>query len=190
MTRNQIKKAYFDWMYDKVCGDSFNKKISYRHLFNALDQRSFYYSIDMDMNRESDGKNLRYRFGQDMDIDPVEISASIDLRPCSVLEMMIALAIRCEENIMDDDSYGDRTGQWFWLMIINLGLSNETDSEFDAARVNRAIDRFLDREYEPNGRGGLFYIENSSEDMRRLEIWYQMHLYLQGFLEELERSYK
>lgn len=187
MTRNKIQNEYFDWMYEKVCGESFNKSITYHRLFSALHQRRFYYSIAMDANREADGESLRYRFGQEMDIDPVAIANSIDLVPCSVLEMMVALAIRCEENIMDDDSYGDRTGQWFWLMIINLGLSNETDNDFDSTRVNRILDRFLDREYKPNGAGGLFVVENPPVDMREIEIWYQMHLYLQDFMDEVER---
>ena len=42
------------------------------------------------------------------------ISAYLDNKTCSVLEMMIALAIRCEEHIMDDPDVGNRTGQWFW----------------------------------------------------------------------------
>lgn len=41
------------------------------------------------------------------------------------LEMIIALAIRLEEHIMDDPDIGNRTGQWFWDMIVSLGLGSE-----------------------------------------------------------------
>lgn len=50
------------------------------------------------------------------------IASYLDNRPCSVLEMIIALAIRLEEHIMDDPDIGNRTGQWFWDMIVSLGL--------------------------------------------------------------------
>lgn len=48
-----------------------------------------------------------------------------------MLEMMIALAIRCEETIMDDPRYGNRTKQWFWNMMKSLGLSYMNDDCFD-----------------------------------------------------------
>lgn len=188
MTNKEIANLYFDWMYDKVCGESYNKSTTYYKLFRTLNQRQFYYTIDMDANRESDGISLRYKFGRENGIDQIIISSALDSRPCSVLEMMVALAIRCEDNIMDDDDYGDRTGQWFWLMIINLGLSGEADDKFNSTRVNHVIDRFLDREYDRDGRGGLFYVENAPNDMREIEIWYQMHLYLQAFSDDDERS--
>ena len=39
---------------------------------------------------------------------------------CSVLEMMVALAICCEETYMDNPNIGNRTGQWFWNMVKNI----------------------------------------------------------------------
>ena len=92
--------------------------------------------------------------------------------------MMIALAIRCEENIMDDPHMGDRTGQWFWGMITNLGLGGMTDESFDIDSASRKIRRFLDRKYEPDGTGGLFTIPRCSVDLRTVEIWYQLCWFL------------
>jgi hypothetical protein len=101
--------------------------------------------------------------------------------PCSVLEMMIALAVRCEEHIMDDPNIGNRTGQWFWGMIVNLGLGAVTDERYDARLVDERIGRFLNRDYEPNGRGGLFTVRNCKYDLRDVEIWYQLCWYLDDF---------
>lgn len=98
--------------------------------------------------------------------------------PCSILEMMIALAIRCEETIMDDTSRGDRTSQWFWEMIVSLGLGSMSDDRFAPDIVDDILDRFLNREYEPNGKGGLFTIKNCEYDLRDVEIWYQLCWYL------------
>ena len=102
--------------------------------------------------------------------------------PCSVLEMMIAMAYRGEEQIMDDYNYGDRTGQWFWNMLSSLGLSKMSDLYFDEAYVSDIINRFLNREYEPNGKGGLFTIENTEYDLREVDIWTQFMWYLEDFI--------
>jgi hypothetical protein len=98
--------------------------------------------------------------------------------PCTVLEMMIALANRCEETIMDDPDIGDRTGQWFWGMITNMGLGSMSDDRYDRRYVEYVITRLLDREYEPDGTGGLFTVRDCDRDMRDVEIWYQLCWYL------------
>ncbi len=110
------------------------------------------------------------------------ISKYLDCRPCSVLEMMIALAIRLEEHIMDDPEVGNRTGQWFWNMIVNLGLGSMNDSRFNKLYVQNIIHKFLEREYQPNGKGGLFTIEDCRYDLREIEIWYQACWYLDNII--------
>ena len=91
---------------------------------------------------------------------------------------MVALAFNGEEQIMNDSDYGDRTGQWFWNMIVSLGLGSMSDDNFDERYVYNTITRFLDRDYAPNGQGGLFTIENPAYDMRYVEIWSQFMWYL------------
>ena len=99
--------------------------------------------------------------------------------PCSMLEMMIAVAVRCEVHIMQDEEFGNRTGQWFWTMIVNLGLDCQTDEHFDECAADAIIAIFTNRLYERNGEGGgLFVIHNSRYDMRTTEIWYQLNYYL------------
>jgi hypothetical protein len=97
--------------------------------------------------------------------------------------MMVALAIRCEETIMDDTMLGDRTGQWFWGMIHNLGLSPMTESKFDEEYVNYVISRLLNREYEPDGKGGLFTVKHCCHDLRTIEIWGQLSWYLDSIMD-------
>ena len=123
------------------------------------------------------GIDLRYRFGYENSYENTMISSYLDNSPCSVLEMLIALAIRCEEHIMDD-RYRNRTGQWFWGMIENLGLRKMTDARFDEDYADEIIQRFLDRRYKRNGEGGLFTVEHCRRDLRTVEIWYQMCWYL------------
>jgi len=175
MTEKSLNIEYFDWMYRLVCD---RRHSSYRQLLYFLNNVDFRYSIDMDGNREEDGIDLRYRFGNENSLNSAVIATFLDNHPCSVLEMMIALAIRCEEHIMDDPDIGNRTGQWFWNMVKNLGLQRMRDDIFDEEFVNDVIERFLDREYEPNGKGGLFTVEHCKYDLRSVEIWYQMCWYL------------
>ena len=172
MIKHRTSDNYFYWLSDLVCGKRYSKELSYMKLLEYLHRIEFRYLIPMDQNRAMDGIDLRWRFtleeGSELDMD----------EPCSVLEMLIALAIRCEENIMDDPAVGDRTGQWFWGMIVNLGLGSMTDARFDRYFVDDVIERFLNREYEPDGRGGLFKIRDCDYDLRDVEIWHQLLWYL------------
>lgn len=179
MVHEHINDAYVNWLLDLVCKDRYPKQISYKTLLLYLDNVQFVSLLRNDSNRAADGIDLRYRFALDFGVDP-EIAMDMLGGPCSVLEMMIALAIR-GESFMDDPSVGDRTRQWFWGMIKSLGLDTMTDDKFDERYVRDTVDRFLNREYEPDGRGGLFTIRNCEYDLRTVEIWWQLCWYLDNF---------
>ena len=184
MSREDVERAYLDWMYRIVCNDEYSKYTKYRKLFAYLHDVVFTYTIPMDGNRFEDGIELRYRFGRECGYPDYMIANALDDMACSVLEMMLALAIRCEESSTWDPDIGDRTGQWFWEMIVNLGLGHMTDDNFDQGKAEDVVARFLDRDYEKNGEGGLFKVKDPTVDMRNLEIWYQMHRYLREYFEE------
>ena len=179
MTREQIQTEYFQWLCNKVHINRYSSATSYHKLLAHLHDVEFTYTILQDQDRAEDGEYLRYRFamaqGYDDDVDWI-----LDILdgPCSVLEMMLALAIRCEENLMDDPDVGNRTEQWFWGMVVTLGLGPMNDIRYDRYLVDEAINRLLNREYAPDGRGGLFRIRNSEDDLRRVDIWRQLCWYL------------
>lgn len=176
ITTDVINDVYFDWMYELVTRRRFGNGISFRKLLLKLHNTKFIYSIRRDGDRAEDGINLRYRFPyESLEIEDIGRYLT---GPCSVLEMMIALAIRCEETIMDNPKYGDRTAQWFWGMISSLGLGSMEDSRFDRDYVDDVLWTFLHRKYEPNGKGGLFTIHDCDDDLRKVAIWYQLCWYL------------
>lgn len=177
MRENVSSGEYFNWLLDKIGDESYR----YSELLDRLFYTEFTYSILLDENRIDDGLNLRRDF---MEETNSRLEHGYLYAPCSVLEVMVALAIRCEVHIMSNDDYGDRTATWFWEMIDSLGLGDMTDGRYDGAYVDDVINDFLDRNYEPDGRGSLFTLENPPRDMRTVEIWYQMCFYLNEYLEK------
>lgn len=182
MTQEELSNKYFEWMCQLVCSENHSKRLPYLKLLNHLNHEEFVYTIGLDGNRADDGVDLRYRFGDESGHIGAEIATCLDNRPCSILEMMVALAIRCEEHIMDDPDIGNRTGQWFWDMIDNLGLGSMNNVNFDRVYVDEVLFRFINRKYGRNGEGGLFTVKHCHRDLRSVEIWYQMCWYLDEIL--------
>lgn len=179
MTRLELNDEYFNWMYQLVSVDTPHpENKSYSKLLHYLYEVDFYYILPMDANRASDGINLRYRFGYEKCYQEPVIAGFLDDRPCSVLEMIFALALRCEEQIMWDPDIGNRLGLWFWDMINSLGLISMDDSKFDAEYTDDVIFRFMDRKYAHDGEGGLFTIKKCKYDLRDIEIWWQLNWHL------------
>ena len=172
---DRINNEYFEWLCDVVNANRFSKQTTYEKLLAYLHGIEFTWINPFDDNRADDGIQLRRKFS--LHRDDMSLQTYIH-GPCTVLEMMVALAIRCEEAIMDDATIGDRTGQWFWGMIHSLGLSPMRDYAFDEYYVDDVIIRFLNRDYAPDGRGGLFTVRNCPYDMRDAEIWCQLSWYL------------
>lgn len=178
MTTRNINEDYYVWLLSLIDG---KKAQSYSKLLNYLYNVEFVYILPMDGNRYDDGINLRYRYGYDYNIaDPI-IASCLDNKSCSILEMMVALAVRIEEHIMQDPENGLDPGRWFWKMIENLGLITMNDRFFDSEYVNGVVWKFLNREYGPNGEGSLVNLPDRQYNIKSMEIWYQMMRYLSGY---------
>lgn len=179
MTEETLSKEYFNWMCGLVC----DERMPYGKLLRHLHEIEFVPSLPMDDNRATDGTDFRYRFAYEYNYHPAMIAEYIDNKPCSVLEMMVALIHRFEEQIMNNEEFGSQRQRWFMDMLTSLGLKRMTDSMYDEAHVDRVIMRFHNRDYKPNGEGGLFTVQRYRRDMRLVDIWYQMCWYLDEILE-------
>lgn len=168
------KIGYYEWLIGHI-SDIENHTIILRELF----MRDFYAVLPRDDNRAEDGLELRLYFFEETKGNGVGMPSGA----CKVLEMLIALALRCERDIMHDEDFGDRTSKWFWMMIDNLGFTGFTD---DQMYINSTISNlfeekleiFLDRKYTKKGVGGLFPLKKTKNDQRKVEIWYQMNEFL------------
>lgn len=176
---SDLENEYYHWLYGLVCnkyasGPTFHKLIKYLHEVEFVPMMKF------DKNIAEHGIEFRYRFGYERGYSTETTKAFLDenLGPCRMLEMMVSLAFRIEEHIMYDPDFGNRTGQWFWNMIVSLGLGSMDDESFVVRYVDDVIYRFINRDYQSNGHGGLFTLKNPNQDMRFVEIYTQAMWYL------------
>lgn len=171
MAKNNTYEKYFWWLLDCIEAED-----GYLRLLRYMHNVRFYVSdlVPMDQNRVLDAYDLRNVYLEEIGSDQRQVFTG---RWVSVLEVMVALAYRCEKDIMRDFRYGNRTAKWFWCMIDNLGLG-DMDIVYDEDYIREALDLMMRREYKPNGEGGLFPIYGCREDLRTVEIWYQMNWWL------------
>ena len=162
-TLNRRETDYFEYLVGYVTNK--NTRYTYSKLLKYLYNRTFIWTVNLDKNRAADGLALRARFFDD---DALK-------KPCSVLEMMIALADRIENHILWDPTKGDRTDLWFWSMIANMQLSKYKDTSYNEHEVDNCVTRMLMRDYDSQGHGALFTVNEPIHDMRITDIWYQMN---------------
>ena len=166
---------YTDWLYETA--ENWLSKCSrnsYHHAIVRLEHATFNSRIERDMNRVQDALAL-WKSITGMNDET--------LPEASILEVMISLALRCENEIMHEPRLGDRTHLWFWMMFASLGLNEMYDENYNASYVNDVINKLNTRRYAKNGRGGLFTVQSHPEiDMRKIEVWYQMQLALREYL--------
>lgn len=176
---SNTEQQYLEWLMNGMCRDRFPDTISYQKLFRLLLTTEFKPLIPKDQNRVSDALELREGFIEDWrHILKPDGLRHLKYMPCTILEVMVALATRMENSIMTNPKYGDRTSQWFWMMVSSLGLNGMYDERFDERTAVDILRHFVRREYEPNGVGGLFTIRNTDKDLREVEIWVQMLWFL------------
>jgi len=169
---NMIKTEYHHWITELAidwCRTCSRK--NYKKLIKYLDGVRFVALMQEDENRIEDAKELMLRFEDDQ--HPGMVCANTD-EP-SVLDVMVALACRCEDHIMNDPDLGDRACLWFYAMIKSLGLEEDDDINYDQYYVESVIDNFISRNYDADGHGGLFTVPLEGIDLRKMEIWNQMN---------------
>lgn len=158
---------YYIWLCDLI---DLRSHSDYTKLISFLSDTEFYWSVANDSNRAEDGKQLRtdYIYESGLMTDDPWI-----YEPCSVLEMLIALARRIRIDVMPD--YDIEIDEWFWIMISNLRLYDFDNDHFYTVEIDNLLCDFMDR----TGDNFLFYCGNRSrKEMVRTEIWYQMQFWL------------
>lgn len=166
---------YFLWLCDIVNADM----LRYGELMWYLHDIDFVYCLELDESRAIEGLGLREEWYQQ---NPYEDWIVFMDKGCSVLEVLIGLARRIEAALSDVNT-GDRTRVWFWEMVRNLGLKRYTNDvlrndENAQMEVRMIVNRWLNREFDVDGRGSVFPIDIPNNDQRELSMIYQMYDYL------------
>ncbi|MCX7817555.1 MAG: hypothetical protein N2317_08640 [Syntrophales bacterium] len=176
MSKTATVNEYYFWLCDLVNANGSDP--SYNELMKALYNKTFYWSVPNDDNRAAEGRDLRERFCEETGL--VYVHDYFDFH-CSMLELIIALAYRCEST-MADQGENMSMQHWFWKMLSNIELLDCTDEYFYNMGVPDYVDsilnRIIDRTYHRTGKGGLFPLKHPKKDQRKVELWYQMSLYL------------
>ena len=171
-----MEDAYYRWLIELL--DDQYLKMNYQNLLWKLYATDFYWELEYDGNRAADGVYLRRLFVEETGSG--HGARKIDENtPCSVLEMLIALARKTEHDIMHDPVYGDRTCKWFWVMLENLGLDVYDDYGYFEDNVDKILYIFMHHLYLPDGNGGLFPSGQIERDLRKTDIWWQLNAFLE-----------
>lgn len=175
-TQTDSIPSYFSWICKKIY-NPINGQSEYSKLLKKLFDTEFVYE-PFDYDRARDGIALRGYYQDETGKDP-EI-----LGECNLLEMMVALVERYENSVMYDPQMGDRTGQWFWNMIVSLGLSGMTDENYDEKYASSCIERLESHRYDSDGKGGLFTIKNTPIPVNEMPIYVQINYFMNQVLED------
>lgn len=176
MEHNDISRRYFEWLYDLGFHVSKRNHISYKKVAWLLFDTEFTWTIPLDENRASDGLYLRIEFANDVYGDS-GMAKNIH-GGCSVLELMVGLALRAERDFTGTMAGKPDIHHWISDMFSSTGLVEYDDNNFDHPRVSRIVSTVIDRTYSKNGKGGLFYIPKVDADMTELELWSQLMRYI------------
>lgn len=175
--KNRVKMDYFEWLLSKIGVDP--TKNDHIQGLKWLFATDFEWSHKLDANRAADGVDLRANFAYEYGYSYPEVRNALLDKRCSWLEMMIGLAMRCEDSIMGNDEFGDRTPHWFNVMIDSLGLYLDC-SEDDEVILKKCASR----QYKQDGEGGLWWVKGTKKNLRRMQIWDQMCEYLNANYKE------
>ena len=170
--------AYFDHLIDQITSTGKYDYDNYICMLRRMYTYDFHYYVPMDQNRIVDViDHLRRPFWGD--------DAVYHIGQVKVLEILVALAIRVEEHIEDEDM--PSRDDLFHEMLENLGLLAYSDDVLNgprsvkaASKVSGILHDFVKRKYDANGRGGIFPLMDPpfDSDLREVDLWYQAMWYI------------
>ena len=166
-----IEQTYFQWLRDHVETPHRRNGLTWEGLLAQLHSKEFVWTVPNDDNRLHDAADMRQEFSHEYEVDTSELLLTV---PISVLEIIVVLSRHIEFQI------DGKARQWAWQLIENMGLGKYSDPV--SPRMSDLIDDHLEvfiwRNYPPNGEGGLFPLKLPPEDQRRVELWFQMHAWI------------
>lgn len=170
MTGSAIRHQYLDWLILQVGDESVN---DIHPVCTQMHQKEFIWFIANDDNRIQDALDLRLEFLYETGLEVP--SDALRLVHVSVLEVLVALSRRIDfQNSMGADHAA-------WMLMDHLGLTRFRGrlSPNDRMVIDDILETLIWRRYDADGQGSFFPLAwPDGEDMRKVEIWQQMHAWL------------
>ena len=146
----------------------------YGMLIYELWRREFFWMdiYEGEESRAADGRQLREQYMMEADVTP----DFVPIGPCTVLEMLIAFALRLDSTI-HDWTIGHRPWEWMTMFITNLGLADLTDNSLRAADrsfVTARLEMWMAHNIGTRGERGLFRFKRPLLTISNLDNWSQM----------------
>lgn len=158
---------YIHWVLEDKLGLTNQEIRKYYNVAKTLTQIEFVWRHPMDENRAIDGLELRSDFEYETG-DYLDKSSGL-MGPCTFFEMLAALAIRCENQLMRNLSEGDRTSKWFFEFLDNLDLLDDRIREKD---IINTVEDFMD------GKIDMFPLKKRGIIQKNEQIWKQLSAYI------------
>ena len=161
---NSIGERYYEWLVSQVNVTRSSKEFS--GIFRWMYHQEFVWLVPNDDNRIGDAIDLRKEFWG--------VGRMIPQNGVSILEVIVALSRRAAF------VGGGEAPDWAWIFIKNLGLNKFHDplTSRKETKIQEILETFVYRLYAPDGVGGLFPLLNPPLDQTKVELWYQMHAYI------------
>ena len=165
-SKSNMPLEYYDWLCDMVDIQSHK---NYSMLLSYLFDKEFFWTVKNDVNRAEDGKNLRHIFISETEFDD---DLWVD-EPCSVLEMLIALARRTSIDIMPDLEMD--ISYWFWQFLDNINALKMSNFSFEVSKICEICDNLMQK----SGKNELFCVKKITQREKKVtEFWYLLQFWL------------
>lgn len=180
-----LEETYFDWLRSDAFSETSERR-EYEGVLRVLNDIPFYWTIWSDENRAGDALSFRQNefLGTQLDLHHLDqhwLNAWATATP-SVLEVLLGMARRWEQYFEGSVPF------YFAHMFLAMGFDRFPGRVLrpESAEAVRALcDRWLARQYDPNGDGSPFPIKHLTlvdengeiTDMTKIDIWSQMNAY-------------
>lgn len=160
----RVNHDYLNWLISQI--QIVGPSRTYNELFLQMQSTPFIWSIEGDDSRANDGRDLRIDYPHREDLSRQDY--------VTFLEVLIGLSRRLAFIA------GGEAELWAWQLIENLGLANFTDplNNHQRQELRERLTKVISRTYGPDGYGGFFPLNNPQEDQTKVEIWKQLHSFV------------
>lgn len=173
MSRSSAENDYLTWLVKQM---NIVEGKNYGMLLRELYRHEFYSVIKYDEDRGADGIVLRRTWA-----DEFGYGGSLDFGPPRVLETIIGISLRIEDQIFG----GPWADEWdykrvFWDLINNLNLMDFDGvlSSSDYTYIASVLEAFLSKSVTCDVFVNIFHFSEEKRNIRKMNLWGQMHLYI------------